>query len=107
MSDTAIEARAADLIGVRGTLGFATARRLLADSRPLFAGAAPLTIDLSDVTQADSAGLALLVEWLRLGVERGRAVRFRGIPPQLQSLIDACSLDTLFAQSPGRRPTGE
>lgn len=93
-----IEAAGPHGIAVRGALGFATAKRALAESAPLMAGEAALTIDLSGVTQADSAGLALLVEWLRLGAAHGRTVRFAGIPEQLQTLIAACGLGTVFAE---------
>lgn len=45
-----------------------------------------LTVDLKEVERADSAGLALLVEWLRRARARGADVKFANVPEQMQSL---------------------
>ncbi len=37
-------------------------------------------VDLSGVTQSDSAGLALLIEWLKLATRSGKTVRFKASP---------------------------
>lgn len=47
----------------------------------------PITMDLKEVRRADSAGLALLVEWLRRAKEKGRQLRFVNVPDQVRSLI--------------------
>ncbi len=46
-----------------------------------------LTIDLKEVQRADSAGLALLVEWLRRARAKGAEVAFINVPEQVRSLI--------------------
>ena len=60
-------ARAADgTIAVHGPLTFATARRALALGRELLGASAAhaVEIDCSGVTAGDSAGLAVLLDWL-------------------------------------------
>jgi phospholipid transport system transporter-binding protein len=51
-------------------------------------------IDLSGVTRADSAGLALLIEMQRLALVRGAKLRFLNAPAQLLDLIRANGLET-------------
>jgi phospholipid transport system transporter-binding protein len=78
---------------VEGDLTFATVGALLAASRPLFsAGEATLRVDLSGVGHADSAGLALLIEWLRLARAAGRELRFQAVPGQMQAIAAASGL---------------
>ncbi len=50
---------------VGGELTFQTVPGLYRESAGWFAGEGELVIDLAAVTRADSAGLALLVEWLK------------------------------------------
>lgn len=71
---------------VRGPVVFATAGELLAASERLFNGNGALVIDLSAVSDADSAGLALLIEWLRMGQQGSRPVSFTGIPDKLEAI---------------------
>jgi phospholipid transport system transporter-binding protein len=77
----------ATLQPVSGPLTFDTVPALLAGSGGWFAAAGGVTVDLQQVTQADSAGLALLLEWLRRARRAGCALAFVNIPPQMQVLI--------------------
>ncbi len=43
-------------------------------------------IDLAKVDNADSAGLALLVEWIRQSKKQAKAISFENIPEQLTAL---------------------
>lgn len=75
-------------IVVSGALTFDTVPDLFAQTRSwLESAAAPASVDLRDVARADSAGLALLVEWLRLAKSRGGALKFTNVPQQVQSLL--------------------
>lgn len=51
-----------------------------------FSGGKDITLDLAPVDNIDSAGLALLIEWLRLARNRRVRLRFVNIPEQLQKL---------------------
>ena len=72
---------------VTGALTFETVPGLYQNSSSWFAGAGDLTFDLAQVERTDSAGLALLIEWLRRASAANRKLRFANIPTQVQTLI--------------------
>jgi phospholipid transport system transporter-binding protein len=53
-------------------------------------------IDLAGVTASDSAGLALLIEWLSVAKSAGRSLRFENIPSQLQQLARLSEVEELL-----------
>ena len=53
-------------------------------------------LDLSAVTQVDSAALALLLAWLRSAREAGRSLSIVGAPPALQSLASLYDVDSIL-----------
>lgn len=87
---------AAGQYAVKGDLSFATVAGLLKRSASLFAQP-QVAIDLAGVTYADSAGLALLIEWLRLARQRGVTLRYSGLPEQLRSLAAISEVEALLA----------
>jgi phospholipid transport system transporter-binding protein len=75
-------------LAVSGALTFSTVPDVWQQSAEwLRRSDGPSTIDLNDLRRTDSAGLALLVEWLRLATAAGRSLRFVNIPEQVRSLI--------------------
>lgn len=82
-----------------GELSFATVTALLAQSRALFAAESALEIDLSGVAHVDSAGLSLLIEWLRQAKLHGWQLRYHGLPAQLVALASISEVDGLLSQS--------
>jgi phospholipid transport system transporter-binding protein len=62
-------------------------------------GTADVTVDLSGVTRADSAGMALLVEWQRMARAAGGAVRVVNMPPQVLRMVHVTGLEELLGQS--------
>lgn len=79
---------------VVGELGFDTVGGLLASSGAQFAAAGTqFEVDLSGVTQSDSAGLALLIEWLKVATLTGKTVRFTRVPDQLRALAQISEID--------------
>lgn len=58
--------------------------------------ATPRSIDLSGVTSADSAGLALLIEWIRLGKQQNCAIKFLNMPVQMLPLARLFGVDHLL-----------
>jgi phospholipid transport system transporter-binding protein len=82
---------------IEGELTFATVPDRLTASKDWFAGPGELVFDLAGVTRADSAGLSLLIEWLRLARQRGLTLRYRNLPEQLLTLVRVNGLtDTLL-----------
>jgi phospholipid transport system transporter-binding protein len=97
MSTAKLESLDNGKYSVSGELSFATVTGLLAQSRSLFAGDSSVELDLSGVTHADSAGLSLLIEWLRQARLQGRQLRYVALPAQLQALASISDVDGLLA----------
>jgi phospholipid transport system transporter-binding protein len=87
---------AAGRYGVEGSLTFATVREVLRESQAALAASGELEIDLSGVVAADSAGLALLIEWYRDATRRNRDIRIRGTPASLLALAKISDLDKVL-----------
>jgi len=84
-------------VTVRGAMTFATANALFEQSRDAWQpGNGSITIDLKDVAHADSAGVALLVEWFRLADTAGRAASLANTPDQVERLIKVSGLSHLL-----------
>lgn len=84
-------------VRVSGDLTFATVTALWRDSRPLLAKGVPqLQFDLAGVGRADSAGLALLVEWLRNARAAGVELVFQAVPDQLLAIARASGVEKLL-----------
>jgi phospholipid transport system transporter-binding protein len=82
-----------------GELGFGTATEALEAGLSLL-GPGHWVVDLAGVTSADSAGLAVLVEWLAAVTERGGTLRFEFVPEQLVAIARISDLaGLLFGQS--------
>lgn len=58
-----------------------------------------VSVSLRDVDQSDSAGLALLVEWLRLAEKRRCRLTYTDIPSHLRTLIDVTGLSPIIDQA--------
>lgn len=72
---------------IQGELTAATVTRLRRYGRRQIAHATgALNVDLSAVTAADSAGLALLVDWMAWAQERRAKLSFTNLPPALTAL---------------------
>lgn len=68
-----------------GDLVFATVPALLEQRKRLFNGQGRLVIDLAGVDRSDSAGLALVLEWLDESRRVNRELCVRNVP---QSMLD-------------------
>ncbi len=82
-------------LAARGELGFETATEALALGLRLLDGEA-CTIDLAGVGAADSAGLAVLVEWLAHARNRGIDLRYESIPPQIRAIARISDIESLL-----------
>ncbi len=78
---------------VSGELNFETIVVLWKQSLPLLERYPRIDIDLSKVTASNSAGLALLLEWLKYGKSENKVVTFSGMPAQLQSIASVAGVD--------------
>lgn len=81
---------------ISGVLDFGTVGALLErGSQAILAGHAAF-IDLGGVTATDSAGLALLLEWLSVARCAKRSLRYENVPAQLQQLARLSEVEELL-----------
>lgn len=83
---------------ISGELSFSTVNAVLAESREtLFVTREPqLELDLGAVSRADSAGLALLIQWLRMARAQQSEIRFLHLPQQLLAIARTGELEALL-----------
>ena len=55
-----------------------------------------LEVDLSGITHTDSAGLALLLEWITWANHTVREIRFEGMPEKIDAIAKTTEVDSLL-----------
>lgn len=101
-----LEAVGGDRFRVTGQLDATSVVGVLRDSRGQFGESKEIDVDLGGVTESDSSGLALLLEWLRVSRVAERVIRFHNLPPQISALARISEVEDLFA-SFGETAAGE
>lgn len=96
MSDFAFEDRGDGCFAVTGDMSFDTADSILRASDGKFGKHASLEIDLTGVERADSAGLALLLEWKAQARKRDAGIRFAGVPKSLLAIAKTSEVGDLI-----------
>jgi phospholipid transport system transporter-binding protein len=81
---------------VSGELTYATAMLALRLAQPLFGQHNRLRFDFSGLARADSAGVALLIEWQRMAQKLGIELRYRHLPDSLQAIIRVVDVATML-----------
>jgi phospholipid transport system transporter-binding protein len=88
---------------VSGVLDAVTVGDLLKQSKDRFANVGQLDVDLAGVSQGDSAGLALMIEWVRSAKEAKQTLSFHNVPGQISALARISEIeDLLFANADGK-----
>lgn len=78
------------------TLNLATVDELVKEKIDVNMGDT-LTLDLSATKQVDSAGVALILHWLRSCQSQGGELLLQGASKQLQTLLKAYELETVLS----------
>ena len=78
-----------------GELTMVSAPAVLEDGRRL-ARAGDMVVDFAGVTVADSAALALLLDWMRCARAAGNRLAVRGLPAAMASLAALSDIDALL-----------
>jgi phospholipid transport system transporter-binding protein len=91
---------------VTGELTFATARDARRSGLLVLesSGAERIVVDCAGVTRADSAGLAVLLDWLAWGRRKSRAVSLTNLPESLVAIARISEVDELLL--PGAAASG-
>lgn len=77
---------------VSGELNFETVVSLWEESLPLLANCPELCFDFSNITQSNSAGLALLLEWMKYAKQASKKITFSHLPMQLNSIASVAGV---------------
>lgn len=80
---------------VAGNLTFATIGKDTLKSMMSLTSAREITLDLKQVGLTDSAGLALMIEWLKYARSKRTHTVFKNIPEQLRNLAKLSGLDKI------------
>ena len=93
-----LAAGAPGTLSAQGPLTFASARRAseLGAAALSHAAAAKLEIDCRGITASDSAGLAVLLEWLSVARRAGRSLRYAQLPEGLAALARISDVEELL-----------
>ena len=83
---------------LEGEMSFETAERVLAASEKLFEPHTRIEVDLAGVTRTDSAGLALLLEWVTWANHTVREIRFSGMPEKIVAIARTTEVDPLLTR---------
>lgn len=78
---------------VSGDLNFMTVPLLWEQSLSLLAALSELNFDLENITSSNSAGLALLIEWMKYAKNSQKKICFHHIPSQLGSIVSAAGVN--------------
>jgi phospholipid transport system transporter-binding protein len=106
VSRARLEALGEGRFRVSGVLDATTATDVLEQSESRFTQAASkIDVDLGGVGESDSAGLALLIEWLRMAKQSGKEIHFANVPAQIEALARISEVEDLIGtpSAAGRR----
>jgi phospholipid transport system transporter-binding protein len=81
---------------LEGDVGFDTVMHLLHDSRPQFEHEPHVRLDFSGVENIDSAGLALVIEWMREAQQKRHNLEIRNPPERLLALARISDVERLL-----------
>jgi phospholipid transport system transporter-binding protein len=89
---------------LNGEMTFATAGDILRDSEQPFEKHTRIEVNLTGVSDTDSAGLALLLEWITWANHTVREIRFTGVPDIIDAIAKVTEVDNLLTK--GERWSG-
>jgi phospholipid transport system transporter-binding protein len=101
-----LESRGEGRFALSGSLNLATARHAVDAGERAFGDLRRIEIDLSGVEAVDSAGLAVLLEWVRWARLQGRCLAYRDPPDGLEAIAKISEVDGILraAEAPPPRP---
>lgn len=79
-----------------GEMTFETAERILLESEEPFEQHTRIEVDLEGITRADSAGLALLLEWITWANHTVREIRFLSMPERVVAIARTTEVEGLL-----------
>jgi phospholipid transport system transporter-binding protein len=92
----AIRSAEADRYVLEGELSFASVDTALKRTTQFFTHPVKTVFDLSGIVKADSAGLAILLEWLKRARLAGVELHYVNLPKQLLAMAQVAGIDSFF-----------
>lgn len=88
-----------NVIEVKGTIHFDNVVPLLKQGIAFINTLENIKVDLKNLLQCDSSGLALLVAWVRAAQEQHRSIVFIHVPNFMQDIVRVYGLDGILPVS--------
>ena len=80
------------MIKIVGELDFVSSQ-YLSTQLNCWPNAGEIHVDLSAVIQSNSAGLAFLLEWMKIAQQKSRQIKYHNVPEQLLVIARAYGID--------------
>lgn len=84
---------------ISGEIDFAAAMDLYEKSLPLLAKADDLSFDFSEVKSSNSAGLALILQWIKYAREKKKIIRVKELSADLLSIAKVAGVESLIVSN--------
>lgn len=98
MSKFKLEDQGGGHFQLSGEMTFASVGEILGVSLEKFSQHDRLVVDLSGVTDTDSAGLALLLEWITWANHNIHEIQFLKIPEKIDAIAKTTEVDDLLSR---------
>ncbi|MGH8196131.1 MAG: STAS domain-containing protein [Woeseiaceae bacterium] len=98
MSDYELVDDGGGKFSLKGRMTFNTAGDILRDSEEPFEKHTRIEVLLDGVTETDSAGLALLLEWITWANHTVREITFTGVPEKINAIARTTEVDNLLTK---------
>lgn len=85
-----------DVYSLRGKLNFETVMFIYQKGIRLFQGKT-VTVDFAELTESNSAGLALIVEWVKWSHALNKEILFKSLPSHLHSIAKVSGITDFIA----------
>ena len=96
MASVKIKQATVKSLEIEGDLTFSTIDKNTAKIMSKLITPNDITVDLKQVEATDSAGLSLIIEWLKIARSRNIELAFINVPEQLQALARLSGFEYLF-----------
>lgn len=96
MSDYELIDKGEGRFALNGLMTFGTAGQILKECEGPFEEHTQIEVDLSGVTRTDSAGLALLLEWITWANHTVREIRFVETPDKIDAIAKVTEVEELL-----------
>jgi phospholipid transport system transporter-binding protein len=96
VSRAVIIARGDSSYAIEGVLDFDSVASLVAEGERMLSGSGRIDVDLGAIREANSAGLALVLEWMDMARRRRRDLRLHNLPESLMRLASLANVSGLL-----------